>query len=175
MQFNVAQLLKGPVGGRRKYDVEDEIQGLDPELEVVCPLTGSLTMLRTRKGILVSGRLHTTLLGTCCRCLESCEVQAELELEEEFYSITRVGEAAVEAVPEDEQDEALLIDDHHILDLREVIRQSLWLAGSTNTLCTPDCEGLCPQCGENRNSGNCQCDEVLIDPRWAALQELRTE
>ncbi len=175
MQYNVAQLLRGPVGGRRQYDVDEEIQGLDPELEVVRPLTGSVTMLRTRKGILVSGMLRTVLVGTCRRCLEPTEVATEIEVEEEFYSVARVGEAPVETVPEEEQDEALLIDEHHILDLREVIRQSLWLAVSVDALCRPDCKGLCPQCGENRNLGECQCDAASIDPRWAALQALRTE
>jgi uncharacterized protein len=175
MEYNVAQLLRGPVGGWRQYDIDDEIRGLDPELDVIRPLTGSVTMLRTRKGILVTGVLHTVLLGTCRRCLEPTEVPAELELEEEFYSVARVGDAPVETVPEEERDDALLIDEHHILDLREVIRQSLWLAGSEDTLCRPDCKGLCPQCGENRNLGECQCDVVSSDPRWTALQALRTE
>jgi uncharacterized protein len=175
MQYNVAQLLKGPVGGRRQYDVQAEIQDLDPELVLLGPLVGSVTMLRTRKGILVGGKLRTTLLGTCRRCLEPSEVRAELDLEEEFYSVTRIGEAPVDDSEEEDRDEALLIDDRHILDLSEVIRQALWLTGSVDTLCRPDCAGLCPQCGGNRNQGECQCDEASTDPRWASLQMLRRE
>lgn len=175
MLYNVAQLLKGPVGGRREYDVEDDIRGLDPELVALRPLTGTVTMLRTRKGILVGGKLQTTLLGTCRRCLEPTEVQAEVNLEEEFYSVARIGEVPVETVPEEEQDDALLINDRHILDLREVVRQALWLSGSMDTLCRPDCAGLCPHCGGNRNLGECTCEETVIDPRWAALRALQTE
>lgn len=175
MLYNVAQLLKGPVGGRRRYDVEDEIQGLDPELVALRPLAGTVTLLRTSKGILVSGKLQTALLGTCRRCLEPVEVQAEVNLEEEFYSVTRIGEIPVETVPEEEQDDALLISDRHILDLREVIRQALWLSGSMDTLCRPDCAGLCSSCGGNRNLGECTCEETVIDPRWAALQALQTD
>jgi uncharacterized protein len=41
------------------------------------------------------------------------------------------------------------------------------------TLCKPDCKGLCPRCGENRNSQACHCDEGPNDPRWEALAGLR--
>ncbi len=75
-------------------------------------------------------------------------------------------------VPEEERDEALSIDEHHILDLSEVMRQALWLATPREALCRPDCDGLCPDCGENRNLGSCSCNQAPIDPRWAALQAL---
>jgi uncharacterized protein len=65
-----------------------------------------------------------------------------------------------------------LIDEHHILDLSEVIRQGLWLAIPMEILCRPDCAGLCPRCGGNRNLGECNCDQAAIDPRWGALQAL---
>lgn len=99
-------------------------------------------------------------------------MDVELELEEEFYPITGIGEAPLDDTPEEEQDEALLIDSHHILDLSEVVRQGLWLAEPEKALCRSDCAGLCPNCGGNRNLGECQCDQASIDPRWAALQAL---
>jgi len=175
MLYNVAQLLKGPIGKRREYDFEAEIDGLDPELVPTRPLVGSVALLRTNHGILVSGDLRTTLRGVCRRCLEPCELVAEFGLEEEFYPLGRIGEAPVDEVQDEEQDEALLIDEHHILDLSEVIRQALWLTGPVEALCRPDCAGLCPRCGGNLNLGECQCDEAPIDPRWAALQTLLTE
>jgi uncharacterized protein len=38
-------------------------------------------------------------------------------------------------------------------------------------LCKPDCKGLCPRCGANRNRQPCTC--VGDDPRWEALANLR--
>ena len=172
MLYNVAQLLKGPTGADRQYDVSEEIRGLDPDLEPVSPLVGSIKLMRTSQGILATGRLQTDLQMTCHRCLEPTVGEVELELEEEFYPLTRFGEASLDEVPEDEYDEALLIDEHHLLDLTEVVRQGLWLAAPMEALCRPDCAGLCPRCGGNRNLGECQCDEAPVDPRWAALQSL---
>lgn len=172
MRYNVAQLLKGPTGAYRRYDLSEEIGLLDPELEPVSLLVGSVTLMRTSQGILVTGDLRTTLRMTCQRCLEAADIEVQLDLEEEYHPVTRIAEAPVDDVPDEESDEALLIDEHHILDLREVLRQGLWLAAPMEALCRPDCAGLCPRCGGNRNLGECRCEEVAEDPRWAALQAL---
>jgi uncharacterized protein len=39
-------------------------------------------------------------------------------------------------------------------------------------LCRHECAGLCPECGANRNDGDCGHRAVAADPRWAALEEL---
>lgn len=174
MRYNVAQLLKGPTGGARKYELKEEIDDLDPELTPLRPLTGSVTLMRTTQGILVTGKLRTRLEGTCKRCLEACSVKVELRLEEEFYPVVHIAEAPVDETPEEERDEALRIDERHTLDLREVVRQGIWLVLPMEALCRPDCAGLCPRCGGNRNLGECQCEQVPIDPRWAALQAFLT-
>lgn len=175
MQYNVAQLLKGPIGAERRYAMREEIQGLDPELEPVSPLVGSVTLLRTSQGILVTGRLRTMLRMACHRCLEPMIGEVVLDLEEEFHPAAHFAEASLDKVPEEDYDEALLIDEHHVLDLSEVIRQELWLFSPMEALCRPDCAGLCPECGGNRNLGECRCAETAIDPRWAVLQSLLSD
>lgn len=174
MHYNVAQLLKSQTGSQRRFDLNEDIGHLDPDLEPSRPLVGSVVLMRTSQGILVTGKLHTTLEAQCRRCLEPCEVEVELELEEEFYPVVRIDGSPVDDIPEEDRDEALLIDGHQILDLTEVIRQGLWLAMPEKILCRPDCAGLCPNCGGNRNLGECHC-EALGDPRWASLQALLTE
>lgn len=164
MRYNVAQLLMGPTGAQRAYDFEEEIRNLEPELEPLQPLSGSVVLMRTSQGILVIGTLQTMFETTCRRCLEPCDTKVQVELEEEFYPAAQIAE--------EELDEALLIDEHHILDLTEVIRQELLLAEPTQALCSSGCAGLCPHCGGNRNLGKCQCDEPAIDLRWSALQAL---
>jgi uncharacterized protein len=172
MRYNVAQLLMGPTGGCRKYDLNEEIRNLDPELRPLRPLTGSVTLMRTTQGILATGTLATVIEGTCHRCLEPASVEVQFELEEEFHPTNPIAGAPVDKVPEEEQDTALLIDERHNLDLSEVVRQGLWLAMPMEMLCRPDCAGLCPRCGGNRSLGECQCEGAAVDPRWAILGTL---
>ncbi len=175
MQYNVAQLLKGSTGVERRYDMREEIRDLDPDLEPITPLVGSVTLMRTSQGILVTGRMRVTLRLTCHRCLGPMTSEVELELEEEFYPQADFAEASLDELPEVELDEALLIDEHHVLDLSEVIRQGLWLSAPMEAICRPDCAGLCPRCGGDRNVGECVCKDEEIDPRWAVLQTLLSD
>jgi len=175
MRYNVAQLLKGQTGAQRRYEFKEDVSRLDSDLYPLQPLEGTITLMRTSQGILVSGKLETVLRGECRRCLEPAEAEVTIELEEEFFPSVPIKDAPVDKVPEEDLDEALNIDEHHELDLSEVIRQALWLAAPMDALCRPDCAGICPRCGGNRNLGECECDESDVDPRWAALQALLLE
>ncbi|MGQ0540872.1 MAG: DUF177 domain-containing protein, partial [Blastocatellia bacterium] len=65
----------------------------------------------------------------------------------------------------------LLIDDS--LDLNEIVREQILLNLPQQIFCKEDCKGLCPKCGANINLIDCNCNETEIDPRWAALNNLR--
>ena len=58
-----------------------------------------------------------------------------------------------------------------IIDLREEIHSALVLTLPIKTLCLPDCKGLCPVCGVNRNDEDCSCVPELRDNRWEKLKE----
>ena len=74
MQFNVAQLLKEPIGSVRRYELVEEVSDLDPELDVLGPLVGNLELIRIHSGILVTASLSTAVKVTCNRCLEPIAV-----------------------------------------------------------------------------------------------------
>ncbi len=171
MRFNVAQLLKSSVGASREYELDEDVAGIDADLDVVEPLIGKVKLLRTGNGILVTGRAHTVVRMPCRRCLMPTKVPVDLELEEDFHPSIDIITGA-ELPLQDEEDEACRTDEHHILDLNEVVRQGLWLALPMSALCRPDCRGLCPNCGANLNEGACDCQPEEWDPRLAVLRDL---
>ncbi len=175
LQFNVAQLLKEVTGATRSYDIEVEAAGdLDEVAKIVAPITGQVRFLRTGSNILVTGLLETTIQKNCGRCLTEFTVPISLELEEEFYpTIDIITGSLLPQSPE--ADEANQIDEQHILDLWEVVRQGFLLASDDYLYCRPDCKGLCPHCGQDRNVDACNCQDDEIDPRWAGLQALQLE
>ncbi len=169
MQFNVAQLLKEPTGSTRQYELEEDIGDLDPEITAIAPLRGRLKFTRTGQGLLAIGRLHTEVTVSCVRCLEQARVSIDFEVEEELIPSVDVATGA--RLPTAGQDQAVIIDAQHIMDLRELIRQDILLALPSHPLCRPDCRGLCVQCGQNLNEGPCEC-QPPIDERWAELGAL---
>jgi uncharacterized protein len=170
MRFNVAQLLKEPVGASRQHEIEDHITGIDSDLEPVKPLVGKVRFLRTSDGILVTGRLHTEVLASCRRCLQTFDVPVDFDLEEEFRPSVDVSTGAVVSVGIGDSDHTT-IDAHHMLDLSEVVRQNLVLAIPMSPLCSSHCRGLCPGCGADLNLGPCTCRHQEGDPRLEALRE----
>lgn len=193
MQFNVAQLLKEPVGAVRRYQLNEDIGALDSELELLGPLVGTVQIMRINSGVLVSGELSTAARVNCGRCLEPIVMPVRLQLEESFRPLTEVETGRYlrpdefEGDSADFEDEALVIDEHHILDLTEVVRQNIWLAAPMYPSCNWRGEGECPNLIAQREAlrQNSLAEEeaeeevdVLpegVDPRWAALLKLRLE
>lgn len=142
--------FRAPLPGMRV--LESEVPG-DAKVSV------ELTLEAVEGGIVVKGEITAPWVGECRRCL--CPVAGEVATHvEELY------------VREPEDGEAYPIEGDHI-DLEPLARETVVLALPLAPLCRPDCEGLCPTCGADRNAGACGCDQALGDPRWAALDGLR--
>ncbi len=167
MNINVAGLLRDPVGATRRYTVSEPVVTGDPDLTLVGPITGTLHMTRTGRGVLVEGRLNALVEQPCGRCLEPARVPVDVSFDEEFFQTLDMGSGAALDVPKD--DPAVLIDGHHEINLDELVRQYLQSAVPIRPLCTENCAGLCPQCGQNLNQGACTCATRPADDRWAVL------
>lgn len=178
MQFNVAQFLKESPGASRRYDLLADVSFIEEEVKAVRPLSGSVEFMRSSGGILVTGQLETEVEVVCSRCLEPFLLPIKVKLEEEFRPTVDVVTGAklkktASGVSISDEDKATLIDEHHVLDLSEVVRQDILLAIPMRPLCRPNCAGMCPHCGHNLNEGPCGCREEAIDPRWAVLGRLK--
>ncbi len=171
MKINVAQLLKKPAGAVRWHDLSEDIRQIDDDLLIQDRLVGSVKMLRTTSGILVTAALRTVLELQCCRCLEPFSTPIELDIEEEFRPSVDIHSGAKLPVTAAEE-EATIIDEHHVLDLAEIVRQATFLALPMRPLCKDDCAGLCARCGQNLNKGQCDCVTEAVDPRLEILKQL---
>ena len=178
MEFKVSELEREPID----FDLELAPGTIDfgEEAEQAGNLAASgrgevLHEHRGPKDIVADIRLRGQFGGKfqvpCARCVEPVEIP----LDAEFDLIFRPAEADAEApersitAPETEigyyQGDSLLLED--------VLREQVLLSLPVRTLCKPDCKGLCPRCGENRNSQMCSCEQGPSDPRWEALAGLR--
>ena len=176
MIYNVAQLLKAPVGTVQRVELDDadDLQLRDNEARLAGPVTGQVRLHRTNQGIFANGEAQVPVELQCTRCLKDFTTTVSFPLREQFYPTIDV-ETGVPLVPPDEDDLSFPIDHKHLLDLREAIRQNLVLALPMQTLCREDCAGLCPQCGHDLNEGPCGCQPDQTDDRFSALRQLLEE
>lgn len=174
MIYNVAQLLKAPVGATQivELDNADELNLEDESVKLAGPISGRLRMRRTNQGVLVDGPVEAQVELTCGRCLDSFTLPISFDLEEQFYPTIDVITGL--SLPENDDELIFPIDQNHQLDLREALRQNLLLALPMQPICKEDCAGLCPQCGKNLNEGQCNCPPPL-DERMSVLGDLLKE
>ncbi|MBI2861953.1 MAG: DUF177 domain-containing protein [Chloroflexi bacterium] len=169
MRFHVAQLLAEPTGSSRSYSVRETVDEIAHEVPIVGAVEGQVVLIRTSKGILVSGRLTMTVELSCSRCLTECQTRLPCIFDEEYLATvdiltgTRLPPAADPSV--------FTIAENHILDITEAVRQCALTELPMKPLCREDCLGLCPSCGQNRNLTSCSCGKEL-DARWARLRDL---
>jgi uncharacterized protein len=169
LKFNVAQLLREDIGARRNYTFAEDALPLDDETTLQ-QLEGKLRFTRTITGVLVDVDAHGVVIVPCIRCLNPSQQQVDLHLRDEFHSKIEVTTGAPLPKPVDE--DPFYIDDNHLLDVGELLREYALLALPMQTFCQPDCKGLCPNCGADLNVGDCGCQLDEGDDRFDVLKSL---
>jgi uncharacterized protein len=116
------------------------------------------------EGVLVSGTAAAPTAGECSRCLEPLSGQIEVRLMELFAYPNSATDVST-----DEDEVSRVVDDR--IDLEPVVRDAVVLALPQVPLCSPDCAGLCPECGGKWAELGPDHRHEKMDPRWAALRE----
>ncbi|MDX1615360.1 MAG: DUF177 domain-containing protein [Candidatus Promineifilaceae bacterium] len=159
LRFNFGFLLEADLGTRRTIELDyPTIRVEDVRL---APLRGSFQAIRASKGIYITGTLNTSIATECARCLTGVMFSAELQLDDMFYYPASLAPPGEFGVGED-----------GFIDLTPLVRQLSLLEVPMQLYCQEACKGLCVECGQNLNEGQCDCVPEAIDPRMAALKNL---
>ncbi len=167
IQFNVATLLKEPIGSTREHEISGRV--LINDLPDHRQIAGRAVLLRTNEGLLVTVTAQGEEPETCSRCARDIRVPITIQFAEEFLASIEAETGAT--VAPREEGEGFRVDSQQVLDLEEAIRQAWTVALPMQPLCRADCQGLCSRCGQDLNEKSCSCppDE---DERWSALRQL---
>jgi DUF177 domain-containing protein len=173
LTFNVARVLAEGPGASRAFPVAGVMLDLGDDLRQADPLEGTVHVVRTNRGLLVTGRLETSLETSCSRCLKEIEVPVTIDLEEEALpSIDVITGAPLDTSAEPD---VLRLTDHHELELGEAVREAILLEEPIAPLCRPDCPGLCPICGGDLSRGPHDHPDADVDPRLEVLRAFRAD
>jgi uncharacterized protein len=142
----------------------------DERVRLLVPpnVSGELRLKGAR--VEVSGRLTARVQLECDRCLKPVELPVDSRFKLEY--VTAEDYQAQQAVELTEEDLDLSVFDGEAIDLDELVTEELLLAIPDHVLCNDNCKGICPVCGKDRNSVDCNCETKEVDPRWAGLKEL---
>ena len=160
LRLNVGFLLSAGAGYSRDFPFDEPFLQLDEDLPLE-HLRGSLRLTRTHQGVYVQGDLEAVFPLQCVSCLSDYSQDLRAQLADLFVY-----------PPPNPADRILEVGDDHYLDLRPLVRESMLLEVPIRALCRPECKGLCPICGADRNQEVCQHADQDIDLRFSALRSV---
>lgn len=127
MHVDVNDILKQGEGAQTSYSIADEQPSFE-DVKLTAPLNGQIRVIGTKTGVLVAGKLDTTVELECHRCLRTFEHHLSFPIDAEFS-------------PQPNEDE-YQIDRYGKIDLEEPIRQDLVTHLPLRQLCQADCDGI---------------------------------
>ena len=178
MEFRIVDLEKEPID----YDLALAPDAIDfgEETTQAAPMaaSGHVEVIHEHRGpkdivadVRLRGRYSSRFIVPCARCIEPVVIPLEGDYDLIFRPIGADPGPAERSITAPETEIGYYHKDS--LALEDVLREQVLLALPARTLCKPDCKGLCPRCGANRNQQACSCDVGPNDPRWEALASLR--
>jgi len=196
MRYDLSRFKSGTDHIDRTY--EPAAFGAESEdFRLTSPVHLTADLTKSGAKFLLKGRLTATLELACSRCLEPFAVPVDASLDLTFVPAVEpakpVAETPADAAPprhkktprhghEDvELDGTEVAEDElglseysgDAIDLGQMMREQFYLALPMKPLCQPDCKGLCPVCGKNRNRETCSCESTWVDPRFEVLRNFK--
>lgn len=117
--------------------------------------------------------IETEVALPCSRCLEEVRLPLKLEVNDQFCS-EKVWNKDYDNA-NDECSSRIFLENEDWLDLKQVVQENLLLSLPMRILCSPDCPGICPECGKNLKEGQCNCQKQDFDLRFAVLAQLKNK
>jgi uncharacterized protein len=127
------------------------------------------------QGVLASAEMYAVAHGECIRCLDPVEVVIDRKIQE-LYRYEPTNEKGRKKRREDEdvdlEGEEELQMEGDLMDLEIPIIDAIILTLPVNPLCSDECLGLCPDCGEKWEKLPEGHAHEVIDARWSGLDGL---
>jgi uncharacterized protein len=138
-----------------------EFQQLGPlKVDAIAELLGSEVRIR--------GHLATRLKAGCDRCLATIEFPLDHDFDLFYRPIETIAREEEIEIPDEESEVGFYSGEG--IDLTDVVTEQVILSVPMKIICRPDCLGLCPVCGTDRNLEKCQCTSQQAKSPFASLK-----
>jgi len=162
--------LEGGKGDLAHVYNPDDLNPVDERIRLTEPVTVTGRVKVAGNQVFVNGHVDTRAQVDCDRCLQPVDLPVKADFALDYITGSEYESSQAAELTEDELSVAVF--DGEVLDVDEIVKEQILLAVPTRMLCREDCKGICPECGIDRNTGECSCVADDTDPRWAALKNL---
>jgi uncharacterized protein len=127
---------------------------------ITTPIRYNFTATLAINDVVVKANCNFKIAGKCGSCLK--DVTEEININDIYLYFENPGQGE--------------------LDISKDLSEEISLNLPINIVCDENCKGLCPRCGINLNTGNCDCSEKKEDlfseeedNIWGKLNELKLD
>jgi uncharacterized protein len=169
MNLDLTQFRQPETEVVRRYDPE-EFEGRTSQFRVTAPVDLRFKVHKDKDRFRLVGVVQTVLELTCSRCLEPFPLPVDCGFDIRYLPQSENTGADEREIEADDLSDAFYRDER--IDLRQLMDEQFYLSLPMKPLHSPDCKGLCPNCGANLNETSCNCQVRWEDPRLAGLKTL---
>lgn len=144
-----------------------ELMGGGEEFRQVDPLSLAGVAELIRGEIRIRGRLRTRVEGECARCVSKVQLTLDREFDLVYRPVSTIAREEEIEIPRDELEVGFYAGAG--VDTADLAREQILLSIPMKVVCRPECLGLCPTCGANRNLETCACREAPQGSPFAVL------
>ena len=169
LTFDISDLAKSKTGQTQTFSFDGQVDFED--LKLTKSLSGKTEIMRLEEGFnIVATEIKGECEADCEKCLSTFNQPINLESAERIFYFEDPGDII------DINDIFLVDTKNQKIDLTEMIRQEIILHFPPIQVCSTGCKGICAHCGANKNKKNCNCKDLILDPKdnkpLSALKDL---
>jgi len=170
MRIELANLEDGKGEFSSTYEA-GQLELQDERVQLAGPVSINGRVKRSGAEVIVSGHIIGKLFINCDRCLTPLDMTLNNDFELEYVNGSDYEELHDAELTEEQL--AISVFDGVGIDVDEIVKEQVLLAVPTRLLCRDDCKGICPVCGSDKNTTDCNCEASSGDPRWDVLRSLK--
>lgn len=154
-----------------KAEILKGIDSIDTDdLSIIFPIHYEVSVYATHDVWTLIVTVNYAVQTNCSRCLK--EMVDKVSVTSEFL-VTETEEDA--KLYSGQTEDEVIVWQKRDSYLDELAMSIVITSLPIQPLCSEDCKGLCPICGNDLNKGDCHCSNQSVDSRFAALQGLFDE
>ena len=140
--------------------------GLEAEnIRFIGPVVAKLRLFKQIDKVFVKAELTVSIELGCARCLKPVEVILRGASENQYRPLPKTAKETLDDI-------GIGYYSGDNIDFSEDFRESILLELPSKVLCSENCRGLCPSCGENLNEERCDCNLESEEIRSSKFAEL---
>jgi len=158
--------LSGLGDGEHKYEFETSAESIGLDKEYEKDVYADVILRKSIRQYYLDISCRTKKRSTCDRCL--CDFDMKLDCS--FKLVYTYDQS----FSDPDYDDAIFLNFHDTeIEIDDDVRQMIMLNIPMKSLCSEDCKGLCPRCGNNLNVSECSCEKDDFNPKFDELKKLK--